>query len=62
VATIYRDAANAHWQENPQAYTIEKFLVDSNTILSLKLAAGGGAAVSIMPADNNNAKGLKKYK
>jgi hypothetical protein len=62
VATIYRDAANAHWQENPQAYTIEKFLVDSNTILSLKLAAGGGAAVSIMPGDNNNAKGLKKYK
>jgi hypothetical protein len=62
VATIYRDADNAHWQQNPQAYTIEQFLVESKTILSLKLAPGGGAAVSIMPADNNNAKGLKKYK
>jgi hypothetical protein len=62
VATIYRDADDAHWQKNPAAYTIEKFLVDSNTTLSLKLAAGGGTAVSIMPANATNAKGLKKYK
>jgi len=62
VATIYRDANNAHWEQNPQAYTIEKFLVDHTTVLQLKLAAGGGAAVSLMPADHTNSKGLKKYK
>jgi hypothetical protein len=62
IATIYRDADNAHWEQNPQAYSIEKFLVDSTTILNLKLAPGGGAAISLMPADNNNVKGLKKYK
>jgi hypothetical protein len=62
IATIYRDADNAHWEQNPQAYSIEKYLVDSTTILNLKLAAGGGAAVSLMPADTNNVKGLKKYK
>jgi glucan 1,4-alpha-glucosidase len=62
VATIYRDAAGAHWQNNPQAYTIEKFIVDSNTILNLPLAAGGGAAVSIMPATATDAKGVKPYK
>jgi hypothetical protein len=62
IATIYRDANNAHWEQNPQSYTIEKFIVDSNTKLNLKLAPGGGAAVSIMPASSTNVKGVKKYK
>jgi hypothetical protein len=47
-ATIYKDAEGADWKNNPEAYTIEKIMVDSNTRLTLKLAAGGGAAVSIM--------------
>jgi len=62
VATIYRDADNAHWQQNPMAYTIEKFVVDSKTNLKLKMAAGGGAAISIMPATPAQIKALKKYK
>jgi glucan 1,4-alpha-glucosidase len=62
VATIYRDGAGAHWQNNPQAYAIEKFIVDSNTTLHLALAAGGGAAVSIMPATATDTKGVKPYK
>ena len=62
VATIYRDAANAHWEKNPHAYTIEKFLVDNTTTLNLPLAAGGGAAVSIMPASANDTKNLKLYR
>lgn len=31
IATIYRDADNADWKNNPEAYTIEKFLVDSES-------------------------------
>ena len=62
VATIYGDAADAHWEKAPQAYKIEKFIVDNKTVLNLKLAAGGGAAISIMPASANELKGLKKYK
>ncbi len=62
IATIYRDADNAHWQNDPMAYTIEKFVVDRNTNLKLKMAAGGGAAISIMPASASAVKGLKKYK
>src|SRR5688572_22367877 len=50
VATIYRDGDKADWQNNPEDYVIEKFLVDSKTILKLKLAPGGGAAISLMPA------------
>ena len=48
-ATIYADADDAHYETKPAAYKITKQIVDSKTILSLKLAAGGGAAVSITP-------------
>lgn len=62
VATIYRDADNADWSTNPEAYVIEKFLVDSKTVLKLKLAPGGGTAVSLMPAATAELKSVKKYK
>lgn len=62
VATIYRDGDKADWQSNPEDYAIEKFLVDSKTILKLKLASGGGAAISLMPATNDEQKTIKKYK
>ena len=46
-ATIYADAKNAHWETNPQAYTITKKKVTSKTKLKLKAAVGGGYAISI---------------
>lgn len=61
LATIYRDADNAHWQNNPEAYVIEKYLVDSKTMLRLKLAPGGGAAVSFEPASALQVKNFKTY-
>ena len=61
VATIYRDADNADWQSNPEAYTIEKYIVDSKTVLKLKLAPGGGTAVSLLPANQTSLKQLKRY-
>ena len=60
-ATIYRDAESAHWEKNPMAYTIERFLVDSKNVLKLRLASGGGAAVSIKPASKTESRELKKY-
>jgi len=61
-ATIYKDAPTADWKTNPEAYTIEKFIVDNKSKLSIWLANGGGAAVSIIPASANDIKTLKKYK
>ena len=46
-ATIYEDAPDAHWKENPQAYRIRKVTVDSKTRLKEKLAPGGGAAIRV---------------
>lgn len=48
-ATIYADAKGAHWETNPQAYTITTKTVTSTTALRLKAAPGGGFAISIVP-------------
>ena len=61
-ATIYRDGPNADWKDNPEVYTIEKFIVDNHTRLRIGLAKGGGAAVSIYPVTSADVKKLKKYK
>jgi hypothetical protein len=50
VATIYADAANADWKLNPGAYTINQFIVDNTSHITLKMAPGGGEAISVMPA------------
>jgi len=51
IATIYKDAANADWKNNPEAYIIDKVNVTSTSVLNIRLANGGGAAVSIVPAE-----------
>lgn len=61
VATIYRDAPNADWDKNPKAYVIEKFIIDGATNLKLNLAAGGGTAISIIPATPTDIQKLKTY-
>jgi len=48
-AIIYADAPDADYQKNPAAYFISTKVVDSKTVLNLRLAPGGGCALSIMP-------------
>jgi hypothetical protein len=60
VATIYADAKNADYKTNPQAYTIRKALVNNKSKLSQLSVPGGGYAISIVEADKDSAKGLKK--
>jgi hypothetical protein len=47
-ATVYADAKDAHYKTNPQAYTIKKVIVNSNTKLNLFSAPGGGYAISVV--------------
>lgn len=47
-ATIYKDGPGAHWDENPADYRIETTEVNSETVLPVKLAPGGGVAISLM--------------
>ena len=47
VATIYADAPDADYKDNPQAYVIYKKTVTSKSVLTLDLARGGGFAISL---------------
>ena len=46
-ATIYEDAPDAHWKDNPQAYRIRTVQVKPGQKLKQPLAPGGGAAIRI---------------
>ena len=48
-ATIYGDAPDADWEMNPTAYEITSRTVTCEDVLTLRLAPGGGAAVSFLP-------------
>ena len=47
-ATIYRDAPDSHYRENPTAIDIEKIAVNRDTRQAFQLAPGGGLAISLM--------------
>ena len=47
-ATIYADAEDADYKENPQAYRIWKQNVTSEDVLSMTMARGGGFAISFV--------------
>ena len=46
-ATVYADAPDADYETNPQAYTITRQTVTSETVLDLRMARAGGFAVSL---------------
>jgi hypothetical protein len=60
IATIYADAKDAHYRNNPQAYTIRKVIVTNKSKLSQQSASGGGYAISIMEAGKEQTRGMKK--
>ncbi|UEG48564.1 glycoside hydrolase family 97 protein [Ferruginibacter lapsinanis] len=51
LATIYADAKDAHWKDNPQPYEITTQVVTSKSQLKLQLAPGGGCAISLFPIE-----------
>lgn len=61
VAEIYSDAADANWKSNPLAIDIQHFLVDRNTTLQVRLAAGGGQAIRLYPASTNDIDKIVPY-
>ena len=46
-ATLYADAPDADYATKPQAYTITKRTVDSDTVIDVHMARSGGFAVSL---------------
>ena len=48
-ATLYQDGDQADWQSNPYDYVIEQIELTSTDTLRVKMASGGGFALSMMP-------------
>ncbi len=46
-AIIYKDGADAHWNDNPTSYEIEKMVITKNMKKSFLLKEGGGVAISL---------------
>ena len=46
---LYADAKDADYEKNPKAYTITRRTVKQGDRLRLKMAPGGGFAVSLFP-------------
>lgn len=49
VCTVYADAKDADYEKNPKSYTITRRTVKQGDRLRLKMAPGGGFAVSLFP-------------
>ena len=51
IAEVYRDSDDAHWDDNAYGIEIETHTLNSETMLELRLAAGGGTAIRFRPKD-----------
>lgn len=51
-ATFYEDADDTHFLNNKESYSIRKHLVNSETRLSIKMAAGGGNSIYLKKINN----------
>ncbi len=47
-ARIYRDGKKAHWDLKPKHLIIEEISIDAKSELSIRMAAGGGFAISLI--------------
>lgn len=45
----YTDAADAHWETNPEGYEIKRSEITAKDKITLTLQAGGGAAIEFIP-------------
>ena len=60
IAEIWADAPDAHYADNPQAYTVRRAAVNSKSRLRQRCAPGGGFAMTIRPAAKEELRGLKR--
>jgi alpha-glucosidase len=50
VAEIYADEADSHWLTNPLPISISRRTVNADTLLTIRMAPGGGQAIRLTPA------------
>ncbi len=61
VAQVFSDGAGADWKTNPNPVKIEKFIVNSGQTWTASLAPGGGQAIILSPATEDDLKKIPEY-
>ena len=61
IATLYKDGDGADCDTNPHSYVVTSGRVDSRSMIKIRMAHGGGFAISIREATNAD-KGVKPLK
>lgn len=62
IATVYADTEDAHYETNAEVYEIRKGTLKQGATFKQQSAPGGGYAISIIPAEGDEAKGMKRLK
>ena len=62
VAHVYADAPETDLDTNPNAVRVDRFLVHAGTVVRAELARGGGHAIRIVPASDEDTAALQPYK
>lgn len=60
-ATIYADGPNCDFENNPHDVSINRYLVDATTTINAEMVKGGGQALSIVTATNDEEQNLSWY-
>ncbi|USZ77990.1 glycoside hydrolase family 97 catalytic domain-containing protein (plasmid) [Halorussus vallis] len=61
VAEIYSDAAGTRYDENPTDVRVDELLVDPGTTAVASMAASGGQAIRLRPADGGDRRDVPAY-
>ncbi|QUH03240.1 glycoside hydrolase family 97 protein [Saccharopolyspora erythraea] len=61
VAHVYADAPETDLDTNPNAVRIDRWLVDSAAVVRAELTRGGGHAMRIVPATDEDRGSLRRY-
>jgi hypothetical protein len=56
IATLYEDAADAHYQANKEAYTVRTVTLTKDSVVNAKLAPGGGHCMWVRPDPTSDSK------
>jgi glucan 1,4-alpha-glucosidase len=62
IAMAYADTKDTHYKTIAGVYEIRKGTVKQGTKLKQQLAPGGGYAISIVPAEEDESEGMKRLK
>ena len=62
VAHIYTDSVDAHYLRNPKPVDINRFIVESHDVIIASLAPGGGQAIRLVPATDEDIKRYPIYR